>query len=383
MLQPEILVSSSWHVHENQCNEGGQCLHIQDLPARSYCSVHSCNDHTCKEEDDHIDIATNESAPQEPGREEPVVESLIRGEHARRFGPLRCESERAQASGLRPEKHLEGEDVDMDERNHGYGDHSGIRHGGNNGRGWADIPERLTVVLFPDDPDIVPMPPDSPPRPLRPIRIVVADDHAIVRQGLRSLIEEHPGFTVVAEAANGAEALKFAVELRPDVLLLDISMPEMTGTEVAEAAARDCPGVKVLALSMHEERGYVSRLLASGAAGYVLKRTAAAELLNALRIVASGRTYVDPSLAGDLLTRQGKRTPSGEFPKAIVDLTPREAEAIRLVALGHSNKEIGEKLEISVKTVETHRANAMNKLGLRSRAALVRFAIDAGWLESR
>jgi DNA-binding NarL/FixJ family response regulator len=134
---------------------------------------------------------------------------------------------------------------------------------------------------------------------------------------------------------------------------------------------------------MHEERGYITRLLRAGAAGYVLKRTAAFELVAALKTVARGGTYVDPSLAGDLLTRQSREKRSPGPTDAPSSLTPREDEVIRLVAVGHSNKEIGEKLEISVKTVETHRANAMAKLGLRSRAALVRFALNEGWLDRR
>ena len=224
------------------------------------------------------------------------------------------------------------------------------------------------------------MPPHPGSQSQRPVRVVVADDHAVVRQGLRTLIEEQPGFVVVAEAANGEDAVKCAVELKPDVLLLDISMPGVNGAEAAESVSRDCPRVRVIALSMHEERGYVSRLLRAGAAGYVLKRTAASELVSALHAVAAGGTYVDPSLAGDLLMPQ--RRGHGDAAR-LEALTPREAEAIRLVALGHSNKEIGEKLQISVKTVESYRASAMNKLGLRSRAALVRFAIDEGWLEAR
>jgi DNA-binding NarL/FixJ family response regulator len=214
-----------------------------------------------------------------------------------------------------------------------------------------------------------------------PIRVVIADDHAIVREGLRSLVEAQPGFDVVGEAADGQQAWQCACDLTPDVLVLDLSMPGVGGAEAAERIARECPSVRVLALTMHEERGYVSRLLRAGAAGYLLKRTASSELVRAIRTVAAGGTYVDPSLAGALLADTSHRSSrGGDGASRLGDLTARETEVLRLVARGHSNKEIGAALEISVKTVETHKANAMTKLGLRTRAAVVRFAMDEGWL---
>ena len=224
------------------------------------------------------------------------------------------------------------------------------------------------------------------------IRVVIADDHAVVRDGLRALVEAQPGLSVIGEAADGDEAWQRACSLRPDVLLLDLSMPGAGGAEAAERIMRDCPGVRVLALTMHEERGYVARLLRAGAAGYVLKRTASAELVRAIRTVAAGGTYVDPSLAGALLAEQAQRAPraprapraaGSERARELRDLTARESEVLRLVALGHSNKEIAATLEVSVKTIETHKANGMAKLGLKSRAALVRFAMEEGWLGER
>lgn len=216
----------------------------------------------------------------------------------------------------------------------------------------------------------------------RPIRVVIADDHAIVREGLRALVEAQSGIQVVAEAGDGQEAWLRACELKPDVLLLDLSMPGMAGAEAAERIAQDCPGVRVLALTMHEERGYVSRLLRAGASGYVLKRTASSELVRAIRTVAAGGSYVDPSLAAALLAEHGHRPArDAERPAGAGEITARELEVLRLVARGHSNKEVGAALEISVKTVESHKANAMAKLGLGTRVALVRFAMDEGWLD--
>ena len=217
-----------------------------------------------------------------------------------------------------------------------------------------------------------------------PITVVIADDHAVVRDGLRALVEAQPGLKVIGEAANGHEAWRQACDLMPNVVLLDVSMPGTGGTEAAQRIATDCPSVRVLALTMHEERGYVARLLRAGAAGYVLKRSAAAELVRAIRAVAAGERYVDPSLAGALLGDQstGRSERLTTRRAGIGDLTTREAEVLRLVARGHSNKEISTALEISVKTVETHKANGMAKLGLTNRAALVRFAMEEGWLES-
>ena len=215
------------------------------------------------------------------------------------------------------------------------------------------------------------------PRPLSdPIRIVIADDHAIVRDGLRSLIEAQPGLHVIGEAADGEEAWRRARDLRPDVLLLDLSMPRVSGADTAERIMHECPQVRVIALTAHEERGYVTRLLRAGASGYLVKRTAAAELVRAIRIVAAGGSYVDPSLAGSLFT-EPVHGASGDM---VADLTRREEEVLQLVVRGHLNKEVAATLAIGVKTVETHKANAMAKLGLASRAALVRFAIDQGWL---
>lgn len=238
-----------------------------------------------------------------------------------------------------------------------------------------------------------------------PVRVVIADDHAVVRDGLRALVEAQPELRVVGEAADGDAAYRQACALAPDVLLLDLSMPGGGGADAAARIAQDCPRVRILALTMHEERGYVTRLLRAGAAGYVLKRTASAELVRAIRTVAAGATYVDPSLAGALLpgapalraahpngVPRPADAPAGPADRAGVDgagtlpargeLTARERAVVRLVARGHSNKEVAAALDLPVPTVAGDKAAAMDKLGLGGRAALVRFALDQGWLRA-
>jgi DNA-binding NarL/FixJ family response regulator len=226
--------------------------------------------------------------------------------------------------------------------------------------------------------------PTTSPSQTGTIGVLIADDHAIVRDGLRALVAAQPGIVVVGEAENGLDAWRHACALKPNVVVLDVSMPGLSGIEALERITRDCPDVKVLALTMHEERGYVSRVLRAGAAGYALKRSASSELVRAIHAVVAGERYVDPSLAGALLTeyaarRVRKRSVAGEG--LVAALTVRESEVLRLLALGYSNKEIAASLSISVKTVETHRASGMARLGLTSRAGLVRFALAEGWLK--
>lgn len=227
-------------------------------------------------------------------------------------------------------------------------------------------------------------PPEAHLAILSPIRVVIADDHAVVRDGLRALVDAEAGLAVVGEAADGQAAWQRACELKPDVLVLDLSMPGVSGMEAADRITADCPAVRIIALTAHEERGYVTRLLRAGAAGYVLKRSAGSELVRAIRAVAVGRQYVDPSLAGMLLAAgasgQGRREDAVSGGAA--RLTRREGEVLRLLALGNSNKQIAGALEISVKTVESHRASGMARLGLTSRPALVRFALAEGWLRN-
>src|SRR5215475_6799140 len=183
------------------------------------------------------------------------------------------------------------------------------------------------------------------------IGVLIADDHAIVRDGLRALVHAQPGLFVVGEAEDGEEAWQRTCSLEPDVVVIDLSMRGSSGVEAIERITRDRPDVKVLALTMHEERGYVSRILRAGASGYALKRSASSELVRAIRAVFAGERYVDPSLAGALLTENVARTTrkrdAGEEGRA-TSLTSREGEVLRLLALGYSNKEIASSLCISV-----------------------------------
>ena len=212
------------------------------------------------------------------------------------------------------------------------------------------------------------------------IRVLLADDHAVLRAGLRVLINGQPDMEVVGEAATGEEAWRQADAVKPDVVLLDLTMPGMGGVEATERIVRDCPGVRVLVLTMHDDVAYLRSVLAAGAASYVLKRSADTELLSAIRITHRGGTYLEPSLAGDIVQDAlGRRGRPGE-DSARSPLSEREREVLRLVAQGHTNQEIADRLSLSVKTVETYRARLMTKLGLRTRADLVRYALSVGLL---
>lgn len=212
-----------------------------------------------------------------------------------------------------------------------------------------------------------------------PLRVVLADDHAVVREGLKALINGQMDMAVVGEAADGEAACQAARTLAPDVLVIDLSMPLLSGADAATRIRRECPAVKVLALTVHEERVYLTQLLRAGASGYVLKRAAAAELVRAIRAVASGGTYIDPSMAGSLvegyLDGQDVAAPPSGVP-----LSERERDVLMRIARGFSNKEIAGELGLSVKTVETYKGRMAEKLGLRSRVEIVRYAAQQGWL---
>lgn len=211
------------------------------------------------------------------------------------------------------------------------------------------------------------------------IRVVLADDHAVVREGLKALVNAHPDMCVVGEAADGEAAWRAAKALAPDVLVMDLSMPELGGAEATERVRRDCPGVRVLALTVHEERLYLTQLLRAGASGYVLKRAAPADLVRAVRAVAAGGTYIDPSIAGSLVEGFLDADAADQTPRD--PLSEREREVLVRIAKGYSNKEIAAALGLSVKTVETYKGRVGEKLGLRSRVDIVRYAGRQGWLD--
>jgi DNA-binding NarL/FixJ family response regulator len=213
------------------------------------------------------------------------------------------------------------------------------------------------------------------------IRVLLADDHEIVRHGLRLLIDAEPEMTVVADVSGGRQAIEYVrgAAPPPDVAVLDVSMPGLNGLQTTTGIVELAPRVAVVALTRYGDDAYVQALLAAGALGYVLKQSDPAELLQAIRAAAKGLKYLDSTLArrvaGAYMARHG-RDDAAATPR----ITDREAEVLRLMAVGHSNKEIAASLDLSVKTVEVHKANAMRKLGLRGRIDIVRYAVLQGWL---
>lgn len=214
----------------------------------------------------------------------------------------------------------------------------------------------------------------------RKIRVLLAEDHATVREGIKLLINDRDDMEVVDEAENGLIAVEKTAEHDPDIILMDISMPELNGLTATKRIRRTSPETKILILSRHTDDGYLQQLLNAGANGYVLKQSAPSELIRAILTVASGEGYVDTTLTNKLISGYADRSssPRGEGRK---ELTARESEVLRLVARGYSNKEVAGRLEISIKTVEAHKANAMRKLKIKSRIQIVRYAILKGWLE--
>jgi DNA-binding NarL/FixJ family response regulator len=207
------------------------------------------------------------------------------------------------------------------------------------------------------------------------LRVLLADDHALVRAGMRSLLRDIPGVEVVGEAADGAEALAVAARERPDAVLLDIAMKGMSGLEAAAQFREQLPGVKVIILSMHASEEYVLQALRAGAAAYLIKDSATAELELALRSVMRGETYLSPAISRQVVEGYVRRMGAGA---AEDPLTPRQREVLKCIAEGRTTKEIAFALGLSVKTVETHRAQVMERLGIRDVAGLVRYAMRTG-----
>lgn len=216
-----------------------------------------------------------------------------------------------------------------------------------------------------------------------PIRVLIADDHTLVRQGIRLLLETAPDVKVVGEASDGAEAIRLAVELRPDLVLMDIAMPILDGLEATREIKRLEPHIHILALTMHEGEDYFFKILAAGAAGYVLKRAAANDLLAAVHTVAKGEVFLYPSLAKKLVADYLGRVEGHESEvRAPAGLTPREQEVLGHIASGLSNREIAERLTVSLSTVQTHYAHIIEKLNLRNRTELVKYALRHGLISS-
>lgn len=213
------------------------------------------------------------------------------------------------------------------------------------------------------------------------VRVLIAEDHGMMREGMRLLVGREPDMEVVGEATDGREALRLARELAPDVVLMDITMPGLDGLQATRSLRESCPRVKVLALTRHADYGFLTEMLRAGAKGYVLKQSPSADLIRAVRAVAAGLSYLDPAVTGKLVGGNAAGRPEGGAgPKE--DITEREEEVLRLIARGHSNKEIAARLSVSVKTVEAHKANAMRKLGLADRTAIVDYAIVRGWMKN-
>jgi len=209
------------------------------------------------------------------------------------------------------------------------------------------------------------------------IRILIADDHKVMRQGLRALLEKEDDMEVVGEAENGRQAVKSAENLSPDVVVMDIGMRDLNGIEATTQIIERCRGTKVLALSMHSDRRFAAGMLRAGASGYLLKDGAFEELANAIRRVAAGEVYLSPSIADVVVSDYVERLARSDA-SAFSTLTPREREVLQLLAEGHSTKQIASQLRVSAKTIETHRQNVMEKLGIRSVAELTKYAIREG-----
>lgn len=214
------------------------------------------------------------------------------------------------------------------------------------------------------------------------IRVLVADDHTIVREGVRLLLEAQPDIEVVGEAADGREAIALTRQLRPDLVVMDIQMPNLNGLEATRALKAELPQTQILVLTMYESDEYFFQVLAAGASGYVLKKAASADLIAAIRAAHQGDVFLYPSVARRLVSDYLARVKAGEEQNSYDGLTAREREVLKLIAEGHTNQAIADKLVISPSTVQTHRTRIMQRLNLHSRAELIKYALRKGLLDS-
>ena len=214
-----------------------------------------------------------------------------------------------------------------------------------------------------------------------PIRILIADDHGVIRAGLCAILADFSDLTVVGEASDGMEAIAKAIELKPDILLMDLSMPNVGGIEATRQLMQSQPGLRILILTVHEDDSLLKEVIRAGAAGYLIKRAAQEDLIHAIRVVARGDLYVHPAMTRALFSE----SPSNESSKVsdVETLTLREIEVLQLLAKGYTNRQIAEQLSLSPRTVEGHRANLSAKLGLRSRVELVEYAEQHGLMKSK
>ena len=209
------------------------------------------------------------------------------------------------------------------------------------------------------------------------IKVLIADDHQIVREGLRSMLEKEPGIIVVGEAEEGRTTLRLARELTPDVIIMDVAMPDLNGIEATRQIVAEFPAIKVIALSMHDDRRFVLHMIKAGAKGYLLKDSAFKDLAKAIRVVVANKTYLSSEIA-DIVVKDYLATTASEESSAFYLLSPREREVLQLIAEGKTSNQVAENLHVSIKTVETHRAQLLRKLKVKSVAELTKYAIREG-----